>query len=130
MDKLDKRVIDKLVDSAKKTKGVVAVLLFGSYAKKKQTPISDIDICVIDYKISKDDKINLYAKSNEKVQVSFFSDLPIAVRFRVLKEGKVLFLSDKDLFYSIRADTFTEFMDFRHVLDFYYKKAYNTKYEI
>lgn len=108
----------------------MAVLLFGSYAKKKQTPISDIDICIIDYKISKDDKINLYAKSNEKVQVSFFSDLPIAVRFRVLKEGKMLFLSKKDLFYLIRADTFTEFMDFRHVLYFYCKKAYNTKYEI
>ncbi len=130
MDKADKSVIDKLVYSAKKTKGVVAVLLFGSYAKKKQTPLSDIDICIVDYKISKEDKINLYTKSNEKVQVSFFSDLPIAVRFRVLKEGKILFLSDKNLFYSIRADTFTEFMDYRHVLDFYYKNTYNTKYEI
>ena len=105
-------------------------MLFGSYAKKKQTPLSDIDICIVDYKISKEDKINLYTKSNEKVQVSFFSDLPIAVRFRVLKEGKILFLSDKNLFYSIRADTFTEFMDYRHVLDFYYKNTYNTKYEI
>ncbi|MCL4391579.1 nucleotidyltransferase domain-containing protein [Candidatus Parvarchaeota archaeon] len=130
MEKSDKRAIDSLISQSKKTKGVVAVVLFGSYAKSKETPISDIDLCIIDNVISKKDKNNLYAKSTDKVQVSIFSDLPVAVKFRVLKEGKDLFVADEEKLDSIRADTLMEFMDFRHVLDYYYKKVYKTNYEI
>ncbi len=130
MEKSDKQAIDSLVSQSKKTKGVVAVVLFGSYAKNRETPISDIDLCVIDSVISKKDKDNLYAKSTDKVQVSIFSDLPVAVKFRALKEGKVLFVADKKKLDSIKADTLMEFMDFRHILDYYYKKVYNINYEI
>ncbi len=130
MEKSDKRAIDSLISQSKKTKGVVAVVLFGSYAKSKETPISDIDLCIIDNVISKKDKNNLYAKSTDKVQVSIFSDLPVAVKFRVLKEGKDLFVADEEKLDAIRADTLMDFMDFRHALDYYYKKVYKTNYEI
>jgi predicted nucleotidyltransferase len=42
-----KTEINKTVNELKKFKKVVAIILFGSYAKKKTKPLSDVDIAVI-----------------------------------------------------------------------------------
>ncbi|MGQ9719234.1 MAG: hypothetical protein ACUVWK_05295 [Nitrososphaerales archaeon] len=55
---------------------------------------------------------------DEKVQVHIFQNLPIFMRIRVLKEGKILFCKDEGMLYEIAFKTIKEFEDFKK----YYKE--------
>lgn len=123
-------MISKLIEIAKKNRKVKAIILFGSYVKKKATPISDIDICIIGDKISDKEKAEIESFSNEKLQISFFDELPIAIRFRVFKEGKIIFLRDEKFLNSLKAETISRFLDFKPLLERYFNKVYGWKYEI
>jgi hypothetical protein len=50
---------------------------------------------------------------DEKVQVHVFQNLPIFIRIRVLKEGKMIFCKDEDMLYDIAFNTIKEFEDFK-----------------
>lgn len=91
-------MILQIVKHAKKNRKVKAILLFGSHAKGKATPISDVDICIIGNKLSEMEKSKLELLSDEKVEINFFDKLPLPVRFRVFKEGKIIFLRDEKFF--------------------------------
>jgi predicted nucleotidyltransferase len=104
--------------------------LFGSFAKKRETPISDIDICVIGKRLKEREKAEIEGLGNEKVRIVFFEELPLPVRYRVFKEGKFLYLRDEAFINSLKAETMTYFLDFKPVLDRYFRKVYGWKYEI
>ena len=104
--------------------------MFGSQTKKKATPISDIDICVIGKNLSEKEKAELESLGNDKIQITFFDELPVAIKFRVFKEGENIFLRDEKFFNSLKAETISRFLDFKHLLDRYFKKVYGWKYEI
>ena len=56
--------IEPVVNEIKNIKGVEGIYLFGSYARKKTKPYSDIDICVITEKdIQKKTKEELLRKN-------------------------------------------------------------------
>jgi len=106
--------IDKIIDELKKDKKVEAVYLFGSYAKGDVKPFSDIDICVItERNISKQVKEEILSNSSEKIDISIFWDLPLVIRFRVIKEGKLLYKKDDLKLQRIKIDTFNSYSDFR-----------------
>jgi predicted nucleotidyltransferase len=113
-----------------KNEKVVAVILFGSFAKKRETPISDIDICVIGKRLKEREKAEIEGLGNEKVRIVFFEELPLPVRYRVFKEGRFLYLRDEAFINSLKAETMTYFLDFKPVLDRYFRKVYGWKYEI
>jgi predicted nucleotidyltransferase len=113
-----------------KNEKVVAVILFGSFAKKRETPISDIDICVIGKRLKEREKAEIESLGNEKVRIVFFEELPLPVRYRVFKEGRFLYLKDEVFINSLKAETMTYFLDFKPVLDRYFRKVYGWKYEI
>lgn len=72
-----KNTIKKIVQELKK-RFVEGIILFGSYAKGKETPLSDIDICVIDNpKFPEKERKKAYLYGNDKVHISLFSELPI-----------------------------------------------------
>ena len=119
-----------VVERISSFKEVAAILLFGSCAKGRATRLSDIDICVVLKKKSKELKARIEALSNEKVQISFFDEVPYAVRFRILKEGKLLFLRDELFFNHIKSQTISMFLDYRRILDNYYRKVFGWRYEI
>ncbi len=74
---------------------VDAIYLFGSRASGRAKPMSDIDVCIIAKKgIPKEDKEAILSHSSRKIDMVFFHDLPYAIRFRVLKEGKPLYVKD------------------------------------
>lgn len=104
--------------------------MFGSYAKKRATPISDVDLCVIGRKLKEREKAEIEALGNEKIRIVFFDELPLPVKFRVFKEGKFLYLKDKAFITSLKAETVSRFLDFKPILDRYCKKVYGWEYEI
>ncbi len=94
-----------------------AIFLFGSYTSGKVKPTSDIDICVITKRdIHKDAKEAIQSNSSKKIDLSIFWDLPIAIRYRILKEGKPLYVKDGLTLQRIKADTLRTYLDFQPVI--------------
>jgi predicted nucleotidyltransferase len=125
-----KRLLKKLTEKIRKEKNVNAIILFGSYAKKRATPISDIDICVVLKKIDEKIKSRISALENERIQIVFWDEIHLALKFRVLKEGKVLYVKDINFLNSLKAETISRFLDFKPILERYYEKVYGWRYEI
>jgi len=107
--------IDKIIEPFKKDRDVISIYLFGSYARGREKPFSDIDICVIADKHAKRDEI--LSHSSKKIDISIFHDLPLSMRFRVLKEGQLLFLRDELKLHRIIVATIRSYLDFKpHIL--------------
>jgi predicted nucleotidyltransferase len=115
MNKFEKE-LKKTVEELKKIKAVKAIYLFGSYAAGKQLPFSDIDVCIIGDKISKKERSEIFSSGSKKIQISIFDELPIYIKFRVLKEGKLLFNKDEEFLHRITFSTVKEYLDFQPLL--------------
>ncbi len=103
--------IDKIIEPIKNNSEVVSIYLFGSYARGREKPFSDIDICVIADRDA--DRDAILSNSSRKIDLSIFHDLPLTMRFRVLKEGKLLFLRDELRLHRITVATIKEYLDFK-----------------
>ncbi len=115
--------IKLVVDEIKNIKGVEGIYLFGSYARKKTKPFSDIDICVImDKDIQKKRREEILSCSSRKIDISIFSDLPLNVRFRIFKEGKVLYQKDELFLHRTRSNTLKSYLDFKPIIDRHYNR--------
>lgn len=113
MTTLRKGMQARLIEKAKSDKDIAAVILFGSAARKEEA--RDVDVCLVLYPGAADkgfDKRVEYS-TDEKLDVQVFQDLPLYIRKRILKEGKVLLCKDDDLLYDIAAVTVREFEYFR-----------------
>ena len=55
--------------------------------------------------------------SESDLDIQMFQQLPVFIRVRVLKEGKILFCRDMDTLYSIALQTVREFAYFRPVYE-------------
>jgi len=98
---------------------VLAVILFGSRARGEDTPDSDIDICLVleprsysDLELS-EKKLEYLAKFD--LDIHIYQQLPLYIRHRVLREGKVLFCRDEDKLYDLAFRTIREYEDFKHI---------------
>jgi predicted nucleotidyltransferase len=70
---------------------VIAVFLFGSVARGEEKPLSDIDIAVITERgISRVEKERILVQASPMLDITLFWDLPLPIRFRVLREGRLL----------------------------------------
>ena len=95
---------------------VKAVYLFGSATKGKMHQLSDIDICVICKEYTDISKKIDFEKGMDIVP---FWDLPLAIRFRVFKEGKVLVMKDKMYMDHVKINTLKSYLDFKQLIDRY-----------
>jgi predicted nucleotidyltransferase len=88
--------LETIIDRAKTDKDVVAVILFGSYARKEPA-FRDVDIAILlrggkyDY-IKKETTYWI----SDVFDISILNRLPLNIAARVLEEGKLLFVSDWD----------------------------------
>jgi predicted nucleotidyltransferase len=111
--------VDGILTKAKKDADVVAVFLFGSRARGGSVPGSDTDVCLVlrpgNYGplVLHQKRLSYLKEGNADVHV--FSQLPLYIRRRVLKEGKILLCQDDDLLYEIAFRTAQAFEDFRHL---------------
>lgn len=109
---------DKILIHAQGDPDVLAVILFGSRARGEATPASDVDICLVLV-----DRIHEPVDMSKKkleylqfvgVDVHIFQQLPLYVRRRVIREGKVKFVRDEDRLYEIAFRTAQAFEDFKY----------------
>lgn len=118
--------LEEIVERLKQFDLVHSVLLFGSEVKGESKEESDIDICIIEeprYEVKLKDKIKINAEFPEKIDISFFHDLLLNIRHRVLKEGKILYTKDKFYVYTLIKETSFELPKYRKFQEEYHKKV-------
>ena len=121
MDQPKAADIDKVLARARKDADVLAVFLFGSVVRGEQTAHSDIDICLVlvpprtPYESTLLSRKRLEYLAQFDLDVQIFQALPLYIRSRILKEGKVLFVRDEDLLYDLAFRTAQAFEDFKPI---------------
>ncbi len=106
--------IRKIAEMAEKDRHVIAILLFGSYARGEKG-YRDIDIAIlIDNEARPFDELNKYSTTGNgiKFDVSILNDLPVNIQKRVLNEAKVVYLRDKDKLYDYSLKVAEEWPDY------------------
>jgi uncharacterized protein len=117
------RAIEKglsgLLNRVKKDQRVLAVILFGSLARRQAHEGSDTDICLVLYPGSRTplqlSKIKLEYVQDFNQDVQIFQQLPLYIRKRVLEDGKILYSTDMDRLYEVAFDFIREYADYEHV---------------
>lgn len=108
--------LKKISEKARNDGDVLAVMLFGSYARNEK--FSDIDVCVV-LKQGKFDRLFLSKKRLEyltafpNMDIQIFQQLPLYIKMRVLKEGKTIFCRNEDLLYDLSFSTIRQFEYFK-----------------
>lgn len=109
--------VGRLLERAADDPDVLAVLLFGSVARGEETPLSDIDVCLVLTEAAAaraSDKRREYLGAFD-LDVQVFQALPLYVRSRVLREGQVLLSRDDDRLYDLALRTARAFEDFKPI---------------
>jgi len=110
--------LDGLLQKVRVDTDVCAVFLFGSVAKGASNSLSDVDVCIV-----LNDTLDFLTMSLKKLEylslvdydISLFQQLPLYIRQRVIKEGKVLFCRNEDRLYELVFKTIKEFKDFKPI---------------
>lgn len=118
MDVTDRPALRRVLARVQSDPDVLALILFGSEARGDASPASDVDVCVV---LDPDVPSALQAGAKRRdylteaeLDLTIFQQLSLAVRSRVLKEGKVLFVRDEDRLYEVAVRTARAFEGFRH----------------
>ena len=109
--------INSIVEELKAHDAVLGLILFGSVARGCARPFSDVDLCIVTEKNIPDAvRMELLSYGSEKIDVSIFADLPLPIRFRVVKEGKTLFVKDPLTLHRMKTATVREYLDYEPFL--------------
>ena len=119
MDPLTHPTVRRVLDRARRDPDVLAVILFGSHARGEASVASDVDLCLV----LASDRIENLPMSRTRLaylaegatDLVIFQQLPLNVKSRVLKEGKVLFVRDEDALYAVAIRAARAFEGFRHL---------------
>jgi len=125
----NKKFIQRFLVKAQADEDVLAVLLFGSTARKEEKPSSDVDLCLIleprrkpyDNSILSHKRLEFMKDFSFDIQI--FQQLPVYIRTRVLKDGHVLFVRDEERLYEVALRTAQSFEDFKHIYYDYLKEV-------
>ena len=114
--------IREIITKAKKDSSVVAVALYGSYARGEK--YRDIDICIFlkpkeypDLALSQ--KRMMYLSEKEGYDVQIFQQLPVYIQRRILKDVKVIYCKDEDTLYDLSFQSVRDFDHFQHIYEGY-----------
>lgn len=121
------RALKRLLERVSGDPPVLAVLLFGSVARGERTGASDVDVCVVlrpdPYPPEELSHRRLDYLALGGLDVHIFQQLPLYLRRRVLKEGKVLYARDEDALYELAFRTARAFESYKHVYREYLQKV-------
>jgi len=117
METAERADIRRLIGKAEADPDVLALLLFGSRARGDASSGSDVDVCIVlePGRPSGDGgrkRLDYLAEAD--VDLVVFQQLPLAIRSRVLREGRVLFVRDEDRLYETAVRAARAFEGFRH----------------
>ncbi len=117
-----RKMFAEFVAIAEKEKGIDALLVFGSYARKEI--YRDIDIGIIfNDSIERRKRLEILSKFEDKVpegikaDISVLNDLDLAIKARAFSEGIVLYAKDKKVLYDYSSNVIREIAEFKPLLD-------------
>lgn len=100
-----KNVLDRVISHIPK-EHVIAILLYGSVARGEEKPISDIDLCVVTERgIPRAERERILSHASPSLDITLFWDLPLPIRYRVLREGRLLWGEEGLALHRIRRAT-------------------------
>jgi uncharacterized protein len=109
--------LDLLLSAVERDARVLAVLLYGSEARNEARSDSDTDVCLVlslDVDIVRvGPQVHLDYIGYSGLDVQVFQRLPLYVRQRVLKDGKVLYVRAEDDLYELAFRTIDSYEEFR-----------------
>ncbi|MEW5693897.1 MAG: nucleotidyltransferase domain-containing protein [Candidatus Hydrogenedentota bacterium] len=103
--------INKILETIENNPKVIAVYLFGSYAKNEEKPISDIDLAVILRDYNKEDEAEIGSLYGKDIDLVLFHRLPLHIKFEVFKYGKELLIRDEDYLLDIKLAVLREYLE-------------------
>lgn len=105
--------IISLIDDLSDNDEILAIYLYGSYARNEPKPYSDIDVAVITRMANPPVVLKeiIGSYSSKKLDVQVFSDLPLSARMQVLSQGKVLYVRDEDSLWPVIKSVSMSYMD-------------------
>ncbi|MEX2681941.1 MAG: nucleotidyltransferase domain-containing protein [Candidatus Sigynarchaeota archaeon] len=87
------RTLDDVIEMARNDKDVLAIVLFGS--RTKGDVYKDTDICLVTRNgCPQDKRLQYLAIFPKSFDIHVFDDLPLYIKSRVMKEGKILLNKD------------------------------------
>jgi predicted nucleotidyltransferase len=87
---------------------VMAVVVYGSYARGE--PFRDLDVCLVCYPGAAPDKrLKYLAQVHDLVDLQLFHELPLYVRSRVMKEGKIILNKHYEALFDVYWATIKEY---------------------
>lgn len=108
---MDLQKFDIIVSKAQKDPEILAVVLYGSYVRNES--YRDIDICLIGHPNSKFEPVQKRLKYLSVLpdifDIQVFQNLPLYIRSRIIKEGKVLLNKDFDLLFDLYESTIKDY---------------------
>lgn len=115
------KMLQKLLTRVRQDEEVLAIFLFGSVVREEQTHFSDVDLCLVlapkplpvEPAVLSRKRLDYLKDFSFDIQI--FQQLPIYVRRRVLKEGRLLFVRDEARLYQLAFRTAQAFEDFRPI---------------
>ncbi len=106
---------------------VVLAYLFGSHARGQAGPLSDIDVAVLlvdglddshafEKRLALMDHISHHMQTNE-VDVLILNEAPLALAYRVLRDGVLIYCRDEARRVGFTARTVSMYLDFKPILE-------------
>lgn len=119
--------VDRFIEKTKADEQILAVFLFGSAAREENSPKSDIDVALVMGKDTHTQEF-LFQKRLRYLEefdldVQIFESLPVYIRNRIIKEGRILFCRDEDRLYALVFKVIQEFEDFNYIYQDYLKEV-------
>ncbi len=117
--------INEIKSFISKQKYIQLCYLFGSSAKGKEGPLSDIDIAFyINPNLNKKElfkkelllraKLNNILKTNKIIDVVIMNEAPTTLNFEIIKHGKIVFERNKDVRIDVETRIMSKYMDRRY----------------
>lgn len=101
-------------------KKVVAILIYGSFAKNMLTQYSDIDIAVLlqpelksNFKINIDIMLELEELLNRKIDLVILNETSTILKMQILKNNNCIYISDKIKYANWIMNTISEYHDLK-----------------
>ncbi len=118
-----KDIIGLIHDLSEKSH-ILAIYLYGSYARNEPKPYSDIDIAVITQMACppRDLKEIIGSYSSKKLDVQVFSDLPLSARMQILSQGIPLYIRNEDSLWLVIKSVNLSYMDLEPMRDRWRKR--------
>lgn len=99
-----------------KNENIIAIILFGSYARKTENINSDIDIAIkLNKEISKKElfqlKLNLEDLVNKDVELLNLDEIADGIRYEILINGKTLYARNEFYFELYKLQMYREYLE-------------------